>query len=483
MAGVTPTEPYDFLGLMMQCNVYAADIGKWASFSVMPGQVKPAVHLPWFSSMQQKETMSGFGEVTINLTPPTYEEALQLLGSHWLTIGNTMAVRWGYTRHASHLGPLKYYMMLKPDVSFGDEFTVSLRGTSFGWLTTQLQNQDALIWNHTFADSQGGKKRKNRATYRQVIELVAKRYGFTIDWNGDKKYDSKRFSQDARTILDSDKEQICQGGLNDWQFLKHLAARCCCRAVIVGGNVLRISDVREPKQADWTFRFRGQLDLANNVIPMDSFDSESTAMFLPVRAAVTRFLGPDDKRVKLHPTEKTDMATSKAKSYSGKDAPAAPSDQPAQRSQSGQNLPHDAKGSQNVPIPGREQFIGSKLKNLFDYNAEAHGAKAKISSIGVPSLLPDDLVRAEGVGDYFTGMYRVFEINWSLGESVAKQDVDLMPRGFPSASIANWMSQRASSPYVEKAAKKALQKRAAVSTDANFNWTRELYGPGGWFRD
>lgn len=478
---VVPTAPYDFLGLVITCNVYAADTGKWASFSVQPGKDKVDAHLPWFGSMQQKETMSGFGEVTVNLTPPTYEEALELLKSNWLTIGNTMAVRWGYSRHASHIGPPKYYMMLKPDISFGDEFTISLRGTSFGWMTTQMQNQDNLIWNHTFGDKKGGSKKKNRATYRQVIELIAKRYGFLIDWNGKPKYDKNNFSKDAQTVLESSEEQISQGGLNDWQFMKHLAARCCCRAVIVGGNVLRISDVREPKKADWTFRFRGQMDLNKNIVPMDTFDSESTAMFLPSRAIAARFLAPNDPRLKLHPQRKADEGTSATKTVSGNLVAKPNSDAPAQRSQEGTNLPHDAVGRKHVPLVGREAFKDKKLQNHFDYNAAKHGVKAKFSAVGIPSLLPEDLVRVEGVGDYFTAMYRVFEVNWTVGESFAKMDVDLMPHGHPTGTIASWMSQRANSPWAEKAAalaaKKALgPEKQPVSTDKGFSWFRYMKG-------
>ena len=72
--------PYDFRGIVMSCNIFASDTGKVATFSI--GRANQQwEHIPYFSQLVVKETISGFNEIQIQLSPPRYKDALDLLES------------------------------------------------------------------------------------------------------------------------------------------------------------------------------------------------------------------------------------------------------------------------------------------------------------------------------------------------------------------------------------------------------------------
>jgi len=442
--------PYDFRGKVMACNIFSPDTGKIATFSIGRSN-QQWEHLPYFSQLVVKETINGFNEIQVQLTPPRYEDALKLLESPWLRIGNTMSVRWGYTRHVAHVTPWHHSFMLKPDIAFADEFSITVKGTSFGYLPARMTSEG------TWSETNLPKGVKTRQTNRlDVIETIAKRYNFIMNLNF-QKIDKKKAKPYSPEVLDmlTDVVSIHQTGLNDLMFMKKLAAECGCRLYITRGNVLNLIEASYATDPDYTLAYRGQIDPANDVYPIDSFDSDSTPLFLPHSGIDATLLNPNSPKSKLAKKWSANEQTTKQTAYSGEQVMNPDAQSPKMQGPDGQYLPQKPKaypdGSPSyVPVtPGKEE-TERRIKNIFrvkDSNAETHGISAKCTGPDLPLLLPESMVKLRGVGKYFSVVYRVYEITHTIGADFARMEVDLRPKGFPG-DMAKWMAIAA--PKVQK---------------------------------
>lgn len=419
-------------------NIYAVDTGKVATFSAVKSSSADE-HLPFFNQMKVTEDISTLGEIEITLTPPTYSEALELLKSPWLVIGNTVSVRWGYSSDPTHFSGWHHGMLLQPDVAFGDQFSVTLKCQSFGWLTARATT--GQVWSNPV------KKGSPLMSPFGVIEEIAKRYNYEVNWN-----DGYGYSDQAHDYLFIPNFPIIQSS-NDFIFMKSLCVRGGCRFFITKGNRINVIDGARARDPEHTFVFRGQIDPANNVWPITSFDSETTAMFLPQRSIAGRFFNPNDKRSALFKQWKSDETTVKDPAISGTQVGNPGADGPKQKAKDGEKIPADrAREAETgtgsyVPMVMRQKELASKLQSQMDNifkgkTAASHGVSAKIQGVDVPLLLPESIVAVKGVGDYHSVNYRVHKIEHTIGDSFAVMSVDLHPKGFPG-NMAQWLAMKA----------------------------------------
>ena len=439
--------PYDFRGVVMICNIFSPDTGKSLSLSVgKPSGVD--AHLPHFSHMVVKETLSGFNTVDVHVAPPTYEDALNLLESPWLTIGNTMSVRWGYSRHPSHITPWHHTFMLKPDISFGDEFSITLKGTSFGWLPSRFATQQ--VWSQTVAPKGVDKPQKMRW---EIIKEIAKRYNFELYWNKKNGFGNALWEPHILDVW-MEVKNYNQGGLNDLMYVKKLAAEAGSRVVILRGNQMHVNSVGLYKDPDYRLAYRGQVDLANNVFPIDTFDSDSTPLFLPRTGISQQWMNPNSPKSKLFKKYHANEQTLKDPSYSGPDGVKADPASKKTKGPDGRYLPQRQQspegGPPYFPVTPNKKLTEQKVQNMFrvkSSDASFHGISATCSGPDIPLLMPETMVKVDGVGRYFSVVYRVHTVTHSIGSGFAKMDLELKPKGFPG-DIAEWLKEKAPKPKV-----------------------------------
>jgi len=437
---------YDFRGVGAVVNIYAVDTGKTGSFTVMKHK-DAATHLPYFHALTIKETISGFNEVSVQLQPPEYGLALELLESEWLTIGNTLSVKWGYTSDPRHWSPWFHTIMMKPDIGFSDEFSVTLKGVGFGWQMGRVTS--GFQWSR----KDGGTPARTR---EQIIqEIVVKKHNFKLLWNHKPSLPQGQFAPEVLDLL-LEVDNVNQGYLNDFVFVKKIAAECGCRAFITKGDTFNIVDARlAKKDVDFTLVYRGQIDLGNNVFPIDSFDSDSTPLFIPRTGIASKFLNPDSPRAKKQKKLEANEANVRSATYNAKYETTANPQSPTVKGPDGKTLPAmkkpDEKGVNSyLPVPPRQSQVASRFKNIWALkgaDASSHGISAKCSGPAIPAILPEAMVTVKGVGKYFSVPYRVYEVLTTVGNDFAKMDLDLKPKGFPGG-IARWL--RVSAPKVQK---------------------------------
>lgn len=445
-ASQRPGEPYDFRASFAVVNITSVDTGKTATFSAVKG-AEADEHLPFFSNMTVKEDISTHGEINVTLTPHSYQDALDLLKSPWMKIGNTVGVRWGYTRHKSHSSAWHYGMLLQPDISFGDQFSVTVKASSFGFLASR--GTTGRVWSSKVA--QGGAK----FTPFEVIKAIAKRYDFEINLN-----DGETLSRDPKFLLLDKKDTIIQTA-NDYMFMKHLAIWSGCRLFITRGNTINIIDRKKARKPEHTFIYRGPFDLEKNIFPIDTFDSETTAMFLPTRGVAQDYLSPYAKGSTLAQKWNANAETAPSAAYSGGQVP-KPDPQvgkvspPNANAKKKDKIPSVSKFDpatgapeylpvvlRDEPGKGKTKALSNELKavanGIFRQRADYHGVTATVSGPDVPALLPEDMIQMKGVGEYYSVPYRLHAILHTIGEDFATHESTLMPRGFPG-NMANQLA-------------------------------------------
>ncbi len=443
------TPALDIRGKVMAAKIFSPDKNAWADLSVKPGSDQNAIHIPYLSEIAIKEQISGFGEAKLTLTPPTYKESLELLESPFLFIGNTVGVRFGYTSGGtSFISPWTWYLSLLPEISFGDEFSITIPTTSFGFFPSMLQSKN--VWNSGLQDSDGNGGTVPKITIKEVIETLAGIYNFELNWNGEGKNYSdaeSSFSPFAIEIFKNEKITITQHGLNDWMFLKHIAAKAGCRAFISSGTVLNIVDSRKADSSTATFSYRGQIDFLNNVYPLEKFDGESSALFFPRLGVDSRYFQLDSKRSEQ--TQKVSASSSTTVTgVSGSSVPSNSQGGPKVKAPDGTTVPvpgfaDKSFSSDYIPVASRDNLAKTKLSNyMAKSTAENHGASAKITAIDIPWIMPEDIVKIVGLGKYYSVSYRIFEIERKYGNDFAESTYSLKPKGFPD-NIANWLKARA----------------------------------------
>ena len=454
-----PAQPYDFRASFVVVNITTIDGGESATFSAVktPGISE---HLPYFSRAQIEENISTHGNVEIALTPPTYQEAIELLNSKWLTIGNTIGVRWGYTSHASHSSPWHYGMLVQPDITFGDEFGISIKAVSFGWVPTRITGKNA--WN--LGEIQPGTKpiETGGMSRLDVILAIAKRYNFEVNINDGSKEDDYGLSEDALNELVLNKRATIMQTANDFVFMKHLAIQSSCRFFITRGNRINVMDKSQARDQTATFVYRGPFDLMKNEFPIESFDSETTAMFLPTSGVATHFLSPYAKGSDLSKKWNANELTSPTQAISGPQVQKDGVEGTIRRGPDGENIPRMRKpdetdGSpQYIPVilrgkPGEkgnkvlERQLESVKGSIFRQKADDQGVSATVVGPALPGLLPEDVVGVRGVGRYHSVAYRTHKIVTTVGESFASHQVTLAPKGFSGAMAAE-LAEKAPKP-------------------------------------
>ncbi|OPX34352.1 MAG: hypothetical protein B1H11_11050 [Desulfobacteraceae bacterium 4484_190.1] len=418
---------------------------------------------PWLMSINVKEMVNGLGTVSLTLQFDRYREAVDFLDSRFLKIGNTASVRWGYVGKESLVAPWHHGFLRKPEVSFGEEFQVTLQAECFGWGATRYQ--DRVVWNGVGKDS-------GKWTRRKVIYHLAEKYGLNVLIVDDEQ---------SAKALDDPKALIMQGGMNDWAFIRLLAMEAGCYAWTTNGTELNIvAEAVMGKEPDpvAVFRFFGQVDFDKSIFPAMSFESDTTALFLPQRGRFGWIHGPNSKEAKRRDE---DESTSDEPTVSGKEVVSGDSGRKVtvkladKKVALKKRFEPDKGGSRHWPILDRGVEATKKGGKVvaqvgqwrFDVtNAETAGVSAQVHSIDVPWLTPGDLVRVEGVGKFFSVPYRVWEINRSIGSGGAEMDLTLQPRGLPRDVFVRMIKATTASRSVQKVSGAPTQNAGVVTKES-----------------
>jgi hypothetical protein len=319
-----------------------------------------------------------------------------------------------------------YAFMGQPQISFGEDITISVESTSLAW------HMDRVSRSRDWASTESPK------SILAVALEIADRYGMEVEY--------AVLKPGAKSLLEFERSSLVQGGRTDMQFLMYEVERCGARVIIQNQKIILI-DTSAPlagyPKVNATFGFYTPIDVTNNVLPMMSFSSESMgALFVRNLNGIKSLVYGINSDPEKEPSDiKADETTTEENSFSSKET-YGPQDTDGNKSrQVGTKAsikvdPRNDEGGRVYvpPLSGEEgeAFVQQQLAAIYDDQGNEHGVIAKFSCIAVPNLLPGMYVKILGVGDYFSSIYMLNEISLSIDGDGAMMECEGFSRGFPS---------------------------------------------------
>lgn len=331
------------------------------------------------------------GSVSVDIYAP-FEMARPIINSELFRIGNLLQVQIGYP-HAGIFMPWFSGMTTKPsfriDPTQGLTATITAEGAAF----VSSRNSS----NRSF----GGR------SYADIInEIAAFPYN---NWNVE--LPAEGGDDDP---LFRDRGQVSQANRGDWPFIYHLCRLAACEAVLVYTEdretqptlrVIRRSDMFSGEPI-YTFVMWGQVDFINR-FPLFNFETSGEGVWLPRGNAPIRYAdwNPDtgeeagDIQTQVRRAEVVARLREEGLSPEAIEEALDTETTVAAVAPEGIFLPDRTADS------GRDGADAAAQEA--DEDAARGGINCSFSSIGLPLVYPGDLVKIEGIGEFFDGNYLV----------------------------------------------------------------------------
>lgn len=392
----------------------------------------------FLASVVITENRGGNNSVQAQFTPPS-EAVDQILGDPVFAPGNVIEAQWGYTEWGLRT---VYAVTTVPDVAIGAsvDITVNAQGLLYAAMRRSVQK----VWREEPSDP----KSPALSPLDIITEIAADKLGFDVNT----EFVSDSFSETEKVWV--------QAGETDWNFIRTVANHYN-HDVFLRGRELVVVDrnraISEQAPVAAVFRRFAQIDVANNVYPLEEFTTQNAGDIqgLQVRGFMMKDVDPDEG----------DGAT-----LSDGDAPGPirADDSSAVPSDTGGVLggrPSDIKSpfpkisglfvdkafdeereaGAIVNVSPRERDVKRTLQANYEQN-QITAYEAELRTIGLPFIYPAQMVRIEGVGKLFDKVYQVDEITHALDGSGYSMTVKLV-----SSDVVLTHAQRSE-------AKKALNK-------------------------
>lgn len=400
----------DYYGIAIEGTLALRD-GKpyklWVGGTDLPGALaNPA----WVSNITIELALGLNSKVQVTLTPP-FEEGLELINSDLLEWGmGNLLVSVGYTTGSGETMTKPFGGLIqKPDFKIGTDISVTLTALGVGY---SLNLKKPI----------GPRKWDNKSPAEVVLEVL-KNYqeldisdiysDFTIEQKSANLREGKHpfFRIPTKLVPEGTGPQakqkaelitIEQSTKNDWWFFTDLVRKHALDVKIINKKVT----LHEPTKwrADkpvMSFILRGPIDSEKRQYPILELDSPDTWIWLAVGAG--KAVAADVKFQKqigifqATPAKPTTETTTKPEP--GRKQPKVKTEQ----IEITQGMPGGVYASEDqnaafsypaCPEDGRDEEIKAELKNIFNQQ----GVILEITTIGIPDLLPGQVVTIHGTG-------------------------------------------------------------------------------------
>lgn len=379
--------------------------------------------LPIVQDVTIEQKKGGYFSLSATLAP-TFNQAISLLDSKFLELGNILEVEFGYLGDPVVKSPLYRGVMELPEIQLGAETTITLKTGAIAGMSAARQTSSREPFNDMSrldimaAVLAGGDPPRAAQIY----------YGH-VEKNAPKSWEklNKKVTRN-------------QGSLSDWFFIQQLCqeSQCIC-------YILRVE--ADGKEEDWVM-LKGKEDIGaqkpkrtfrlmpgfgyfepgeGGFFPIFTVSSSTTGIFMPGDVARGVLASSIDDETREQKTEREILAQRLDEvegvkdeeinprlfgvKASGQKGGGAPKPSPT--------YPGSADGS-----GGRTSFRDPSRGGNRDRTAGELVEKAPqgtinltIESIGVPDLEPGDLNVVEGLGKRYSGNYEVLQHTHGISSS------------------------------------------------------------------
>ncbi len=350
------------------------------------------------------------GSVSVEIAAP-YDLGLALLESRLFTIGSVIEVQFGYPK-LSRFIPWFSAMQTKPTVNLSQEegLSAALNGEAGAFSAMRVSSSEAF--NGSYAD---------------IINTIANA--------NDNKWTVSLPNEIAggSDALYADREGVSQGNMPDWYFIIHICRLANCDVFMdsdpeqPGRNrlvVLRRSESLggEPR---YTFVSRGRADFVNT-FPLLEFESSAESVWLPASAGRVRSadVNPDTGTTNEAEANPEQSETPRAPGEQGA-APGATSVGETTVSVQSEGRDERASGERLSESERASATPQESVSSRSEEGQAAGGLNAQMSSIGIPELVPGEIVAVAGAG-IFNGNYAIETISHSVSADNWEMSVKLL---------------------------------------------------------
>ena len=369
---------------------------------------------PYLQEVSVKLNLGGMPVITARLTP-TYDQGMEYLNttlSDWSA--SLLEVVLGYstggTRGGAVLGPAYTGLLLKPDIQIGSDISVTLNA------------QGAGQFNLTTT----GSTETYNGTREQIITRLLR---------GPDPANPSRMRLDLTEVLRSrddsviaaftqDQLSLPLGGRTAWQHVSTLIWESLCW-MYVDGDVVRVyprsfAFTQDPKYYLSVFRFgtAGEVGPVAGVFPILSVSSPTMGAYLPGALAGLAVPGTNPRTRAETGQQINERNSAPARTGDGVARPDAGSRAVRPGPNNGQGAV--ANGVQVLAVETAETAVNSQVQAAraeWQASQSNVGIRLELETLGIPDLVPGDVVTVQGLGIRVDGNYATMEVTHTASTS------------------------------------------------------------------
>lgn len=389
---------------------------------------------PFLENLSIELNLAYMPKMSVTLTPPL-RDGQRFLDSPLIEWGqSTLSAQFGYasgTPEGAKLSPVFEGLLLQPDVALGADTSITLNAQGFAG------------YNATVAQSSFTARKKKRIT---ILQEVAAGFGKPLR---DLKVTTKGVDKgsEADKLLEQEVDES-QGYNTDWMFMTRIAKDAGCwiglstedrselklfplNSVLSSAPkfTLRFFDFVDgkfgPNHVNHTGASRaGGKELTHDTevagdFPILAVSSPSMSVWLPGATKALVLQGVDSSTGKIINRAITEENSGNSVNLGGGAAGV-----PADKNNPGLN-PETKQGG--APVSRDVSFAESDAaaQQAFKFDMLT-GIKLNITTLGIPDILPADIVAVRGVGARFDWNYGVFTVRHNIGASGFTTELELV---------------------------------------------------------
>jgi hypothetical protein len=367
--------------------------------------------LPYLQEVSVSLGLGLIPEIKAVLNPP-HHEAQKILDSPLLEwVVNTIEVQLGYSAGGNvAMSPVFVGTLLKPDIELGEEITITLNAQGVG--------------GFAFLRSESRKVYKKKARIDIIRELLR---GFDT-----KEPRAIKIKNMVKSGSESDKKlkekiSFSQAGKSDFLAVSHLLNDCKCWSAWEGvdkndkGVDIFVIYSREERMKQIPSRIFSFFEYAQGnmgpnagakaVYPILGLSSPTSAIYLPGAAKGIASSNIDSKTRKAKVEVITDKTAKEPRVGTGGGEIKSSKRNPKVDEKTGE-------GAFHIAVEGND-FAKAALEGEFSRMSQAMGITLEIDSVGIPDLLPGEVITTHGLGQKrgLSGNYSVMKLNHTWGTS------------------------------------------------------------------
>lgn len=376
-----------------------SDGEKIRSLTAIPGVQTGLVSLPFLESLTVQLDLAYLPKITAVLTPP-FAEGRAILNSSLVEYGQSyITVQLGYSsgtpKGAVLSLPMEGLLQL-PDVNMGMDFTITLNAFAPAGYSSQTTQSSVQFNDWARAD---------------IIEAVARGAG-TPQRDLNVNFDAVKTSSEAYRLLYKDPVTKDQGWLTDWMFMWQMIRDAGCWMIMVG-NTIQVFERNTSLATDPKYTLRlfdldgGKLGPIKGEFPILSVSSPSVEVFLPGSTKMLVAQGIDSPTGKIINDKTTDATVAGNRVGAG-----AVDIKPSKNNPGVNKTTGNGGGPLSLDVNSKDRVAQAKAEYQANFNM---GVQLEILTLGIPNILPGEVVSVKGVGARYDTTYSIFTVFHSIG--------------------------------------------------------------------